>query len=280
MSARYETKPLVAADEPPFGTFAARGLQALALACARMPPFYRGFFRRPLANLVRGLGSRRELDVVRDGLAFRLRGAANLIEDGILVHPAYNRVEIDFLLAGLPAGGTFVDLGANMGLYTLPLARRAGPQGRVLAVDANRDIVPALEFNLRASGLANVTIACVAVGERSGRASLAIRNDDLAIVEVREDAGGDVEIRPLLEIVRAAGLDRIDALKADIEGYEDQALAPFLGAAEPALHPRRIVIEHLGRPHWKTDLFPVLAGHGYELVGQTRGNSLFATRGT
>jgi len=279
MSSRYESRPLVAADEPTFGTFAPRGLQALALACARVPPFYRGFFRRPLANLVRSLGRSRELDVVRDGLAFRLRGAANLIEDGILVHPAYNRVEIDFLSAGMPAGGAFVDLGANMGLYTLPLARRAGPRGRVLAVDANRAIVPALEFNVRASGLANVTVACVAVGERPGRASLAIRNDDLAIVEVQEDAAGDVEIRPLVEIVRAAGLARIDALKADIEGYEDQALVPFLREAEPALHPRRIVIEHLGRPQWKTDLFPVLAGYGYELVGQTRGNSLFAARG-
>jgi FkbM family methyltransferase len=279
MSSRYEPQPLVAAEEPAFGTFAPRGLQALALACARVPPFYRGFFRRPLANLVRGLGRSRTLDVVRDGLAFRLRGAANLIEDGILVHPAYNRVEIDFLSAGVPEGGAFVDLGANMGLYTLPLARRAGPRGRVLAVDANRDIVPALEFNLRSSGLANVTIACVAVGERAGRASLAIRHDDLAIVEVQEDAAGDIEIRPLVEIVRDAGLSRIDALKADIEGYEDQALAPFLRDAEPALHPRRIVIEHLGRPHWKTDLFPVFAEHGYEFVGQTRGNSLFAKRG-
>lgn len=278
MSARYEKKPLVAADEPSFGAFAPRGLQSLALACARVPPFYRGFFRRPMANLVRSLGRRPTLDVTRDGLAFRLRGAANLIEDGILVHPAYNRAEIDFLSVGTPKGGTFVDLGANMGLYTLPLARRAGPRGRVLAVDANRDIVPALEFNVRASGLENVTIACVAVGERAGRGSLAIRHDDLAIVEVQEDAHGDVEIRPLAEVVRDAGLVRIDALKADIEGYEDQALAPFLRDAEPALHPRRIVIEHLGRPHWKTDLFPVLAEHGYDLVGQTRGNSLFAKR--
>jgi len=279
MSSRYESKPLVAADEPAFGTFAPRGLQALALACARVPPFYRGFFRRPLANLVRGLGCSRTLDVVRDGLAFRLRGAVNLIEDGILVHPTYNRVEIDFLAAGTPEGGTFVDLGANMGLYTLPLARRAGPRGRVLAVDANRDIVPVLEFNVRASGLANVTVACVAIGEQAGRASLAIRHDDLAIVEVQESADGDVEVRPLVEVVRAAGLDRIDALKADIEGYEDQALAPFLRDAAPALHPRRIVLEHLGRPQWKTDLFPVLASHGYDLVGQTRGNSLFAKRG-
>lgn len=279
MSARYEHQSIVGADEPPFGAFAPRGLQALVLACARVPPFYRGFFRRPMANLVRGLGPTRTLDVTRDGLAFRLRGAVNLIEDGILVHPAYNRVEIDFLSAGVPEGGSFVDLGANMGLYTLPLARRAGPRGRVLAVDANRDIVPALEFNIRSSGLANVSVACVAVGERAGRASLAIRHDDLAIVEVQEDAAGDVEIRPLLEIVRDAGLSRIDALKADIEGYEDQALAPFLRDAEPALHPRRIVIEHLGRPYWKTDLFPVFAEQGYEFIGQTRGNSLFAKRG-
>lgn len=275
MRAPYETHAIVAAGEPPFGAFRPRGLQAAVLGLARVPPFYRGTLRRPMANLVRRLGHGGMVDVESRGVSYRLRQEANLIEDGILVHPSYNGVEIDFLLAATPPGGVFVDLGANVGLYTLPLARKAGPAGRVLAVDANPDIVAALAFNLAASGLDNVAIACVAVGEAEGRARLEIRKDDLAIVEVEEDPDGDVPVRPLADVVRDAGLNRIDTLKADIEGYEDRALLPYLASVCDALVPRRIVIEHLGRTTWKTDCFPVFERMGYRLAGRTRGNSLF-----
>ena len=96
----------------------------------------------------------------------------------------------------------------------------------------------------------------VAVGEAEGRARLHIRNDDLAIAE--------------------AGLTRVDTLKADIEGFEDKALLPYLEGADEALLPGRIVIEHLGRAYWKRDCFPVFERLGYRLVGSTRGNSMFA----
>jgi FkbM family methyltransferase len=281
MSTLYRSQAIVGEAEPPFGTYAPRGLQAAMLRFAHVPPFYRGTFRRPMADLIRWLGRDGIVDVTADGLSFRLRSASNLIEDGILVHPAYNRVEIDFLLAGTPGGGVFVDLGANVGLYTLPLARKAGPSGRVLAIDANPDIVGAIAFNVAASGLDNVAIACVAVGEAEGRAHLEIRKDDIAIVEIEEDPEGDIEIRPLRDVVEEAGLARVDSLKADIEGYEDRALIPYLDGAPEALKPGRIVIEHLGRhTAWKTDCFVAFERHGYRLVGQTRGNSLFSREGS
>ena len=274
MSELYKSRVLVAADEPTFGTYAPRGLQAFVLAFAHIPPFYRGSLRRPMANLVRRLGQG-VVDVTQRGISFRLRRGTNLIEDGILVHPSYNGAEIRFLEEGTPAGGTFVDLGANIGLYTLPLALKAGPQGHVLAIDANPDIVPALAFNLAASKLANVIIACCAVGEKPGRARLEIRKADLAIVEVAEDPAGEIVIRTLADIVTEAGLTRVDTLKADIEGFEDQALLPYFASVGEHLWPKRIVIEHLARDDWKTDCFPVFERLGYRLCGQTRGNSLF-----
>lgn len=275
MSALYQNQDIVTNGEPPFGAYAPRGLQAAVLALAHVPPFYRGSLRRPMANLVRRLGREGMVDVACDGLSFRLRPHVNLIEDGILVHPAYNGVEIAFLLEGTPPGGTFIDLGANIGLYTLPLARKAGPQGRVLAIDANADIVKALAFNLAASGLSNVDIACVAVGDAEGRAHLEIRKADLAIVEVEDDPEGAIAVRPLADVVREAGLSRVDTLKADIEGLEDRALLPYLETMDIATHPRRIVIEHLARDEWTNDCFAVFERLGYRLKGRTRGNSMF-----
>jgi FkbM family methyltransferase len=231
-----------------------------------------------MANLVRSLGREGIVDVQHNGVSFRLRKRANAVEDGILVRPGYNRAEIEFLSGALPPGGTFVDLGANVGLYSLPLARRIGPSGRVLSVDTNPDIARALAFNIQASGLSNITIACVAVGETRGRARLEICHEDLAIVEIHEDPNGDIEIKPLADIVRDAGLSRVDALKADIEGFEDRAILPFLEQMSGDFHPRRIVVEHLLRHVWKTDCFPAFERFGYRLVRQTRCNALFEKR--
>lgn len=276
MSEPYRRADVVAAGEPPFGAYAPKGLPALLRAASHVPPMHRGLLRRRMANLIRRLSPRGIVDVRFRGAAFRLRGGdANLIEDAILVHPRYNAREIDFLLAGTPQGGVFVDLGANVGLYTLPLALKAGPVGHVLAVDANPDIATVLDFNARASGLKNVAIACVAVGDHDGRARLEIRKDDLAIVEIVEDPAGDIEVKTLATILTEAGLARIDTLKADIEGYEDRAILPWLEGCAADDRPRRIVIEHLGRAHWRNDCFAAFARHGYREVARTRGNALF-----
>jgi FkbM family methyltransferase len=273
MTVAYAPTAIVSADEPAFGAYAPNLAQRLMVALTRIPPFGRGIFRKRLAGAIRGLSPSGAIDVFFRGAAFRLRGASsNLIEDGILVRPGYNGREIDFLAGALGPGSVFVDLGANIGLYTLPLARNAG---RAIAIDANPAILKALDFNTVASGLANVTPVCAAVGEHTARARLEIRKDDLAIVSVEEDENGEVAMRTLADILAEAGVTRIDALKADIEGYEDRAILPFLATCAPDMKPRRIVIEHLGRKEWPTDCFPVFEAHGYRLCGQTRGNSLF-----
>lgn len=269
---------LVSADEPAFGVCQPRGLQRMLLALIHVPPFHRGKLRRPMANLIRRMGPGGIVDVHFRGAAFRLRPKPNLSEDAILVHPKYNRREIEFLIEGTPPGGTFIDLGSNVGLYTLALAAHIGPAGRVLAIDANPDMAEVLKFNIAASGFENVHIFNVAVGERALRADLLGHRNDLAIVYVAENANGNIEIRPLADMVREANLTRVDSLKADIEGFEDRALIPYLSTVSDDLKPKRIVIEHLGRAEWKTDLFPIFERHGYRLVTVTKGNSLFIRR--
>jgi FkbM family methyltransferase len=267
---------LVNEHEPPFGQFEPRGLQRLVRAISHIPPFHRGMLRRPMANLIRRMGGHDGIvDVHFRGAAFRTRPDINLIEDALLVYPGYNCEEIDFLIEGTPRGGVFIDLGSNVGLYTLALASHIGPQGVALAIDANPDMAAALQFNVQASGFQNVLMVNTAVGEKAARADLLGGRNDLAIVHIAENPEGSIEIRPLADIVREAKLTHVDSLKADIEGFEDQALIPYLNSVEDALKPKRISIEHLGRAEWKNDLFPVFEQHGYRKVGRTRGNTQF-----
>jgi FkbM family methyltransferase len=258
----------------PFGHFAPNALQRALIALCRATILKRGLFRATMTRLILSLG-RGTLDIRFRGAAYRIRGEQNLIEYGLLLVPTYNGQDIDFLLDGAPSDATFVDLGCNIGLYSLPLAV-ARPQGRVISIDANPKMIARIRWNATASGLANLTPLHTAVSDSDGRGDLVIRKDDVAIVAVQESAAGEMPIRTLASLLIEAGIATIYGLKIDIEGHEDRALVPFLDTCPPAMRPRRIVIEH---PEPQAD-YPgctaAFARHGYRLVGRNRNNSLYA----
>lgn len=257
----------------PFGHFAPNAIQRALVALCRNTLLKRGVFRGAMTRLILSLG-RGTLDIRFRGAAYRIRGENNLIEYGLLLVPTYNGTDIDFLLDGSPPDACFVDLGCNIGLYSLPLAV-ARPCGRVISVDANPKMVARIGWNAAASGLGNVDVVHAAVSDSDGRGDLVIRKDDVAIVAVQENDSGEMPMRTLASILSDAGLTAIHGLKIDIEGHEDRALVPFLdGCAEPML-PRRIVIEH---PEPQAD-YPgctaAFARHRYRLVTRSRNNSLY-----
>ena len=212
------------------------------------------------------------LDITFRDLKFRIAGRNNLIETGILARPSYNATEIEFLSEVMGPDAVAVDIGCNIGLYTLPLAAAGG---RVIAIDANVAMIDHLNFHLAANGLENVTALHLAVGAGPGRVDLNIHLDDVAIVSVKDADDGAVEMRDLPAIATEQGLGRIDALKIDIEGHEDAALVPFFETAPERLWPRRVVIEFL-----PPDDYPgasrAMLERGYRRVGRTRNNTLFA----
>lgn len=256
-----------------FGHFAPNAVQRAVIALARATILKRGLFRATMTRLILALG-RGPLDIRFRGAAFRIRGENNLIEYGLLLVPTYNGTDIDFLLEGAPEAATFVDLGCNIGLYSLPLAV-ARSQGRVVAIDANPKMIARIRWNAAASGRGNLTAVHAAVSDVEGRGDLVIRKDDVAIVAVQESREGEMPIRTLASILTEAGVEAIHGLKIDIEGHEDRALVPFLDGCGAALLPRRIVIEH---PEPQAD-YPgctaAFARHGYRLVGRSRNNSLY-----
>ena len=112
-------------------------LQKWIIDFARTSMLRRGVFRATLSRLIFLLGGGRPFDIKFRNAVFRLEGGRNLIEYGIMLNPAYNAEDIEFLLGDASEGGVFIDIGCNIGLYSLPLARAAGPTGRCVAIDAN-----------------------------------------------------------------------------------------------------------------------------------------------
>jgi FkbM family methyltransferase len=261
----------------PFGALAPNAAQAAIIVLTQRTGLKRGAFRPTMSRLVNLLRAG-PLDVHYQGAAFRLHHQMSATERGALFNADYNRDELDFLRANVPAGGTFVDLGANVGTYALVLARHVGAGGKVIAVEPHPVIHARLAFNREASAANQVRLVAAAVGPIDGELSIETDDDNLGASHVVSEAPSLDAIKVpslrLLRILVEAGLASVDALKIDIEGFEDRALIPFFKEAPPSLWPRAVVIEHLSRGEWQQDCIADMIARGYREAGRTRSNTL------
>src|SRR6195952_1141908 len=141
----------------PFGAFAPTAAQGAIIRLAHRSRLKRGAFRPWLSRLVNLLRAG-PVDVAYQGASFRFYHQASATERGALFNPNYNIEELDFLRAHTPAGGVFIDVGANAGTYALPLARHVGPKGRGIAVEPHPVMVARLAFNQAASASGKVVL--------------------------------------------------------------------------------------------------------------------------
>ena len=256
-----------------FGSFTPNLCQRILIFIANKTFFKRGFFRIKFTQLIMSL-TKGPLDIHFRNCAFRIYGENNLIEYGILLNPKYNQTDIDFLLEDSKSNSNFVDLGCNIGLYSLPLASSA-PNGTVISIDANPLMQSRLSFNANSSGIKNIQIICSAVSDKTGEGSLLIRKNDTAIVSVNEDIKGSIKIDKLENIIREQGLKSIYGLKIDIEGHEDKALVPFLLNVDEDLLPKRIVIEKKTKNSDYPGCAIAFKKLNYTLVSRSRNNSFY-----
>ena len=262
---------------PPFGAFAPTRAQAAVISLAQRSGLQRGAFRPILSRLLNLLRAG-PVDVRYQGASFRFYHQASATERGALFNPDYNREELDFLRAHIPRGGVFVDAGANVGIYALVLARHVGGSGKVIAIEPHPVTQARLAFNCTASGYPRVSLVAAAAGPSDGELMIETDGDNLGASHVADGrpSGNAIKVLSLrLErILDDAGVSHIDALKIDVEGYEDRVLTGFFKGAPPSLWPRAVVIEHLSRNQWRDDCIADMRKRGYAEAGKTRSNTL------
>jgi FkbM family methyltransferase len=269
-------------DSRPFGAHAPAGFARWALDRTRSLP--EGWAARRLAFLLRRLAVRSlkggPLDVETLGARMRLYPYNNVCEKRILFTPQFFDPEERRILEGrIREGFTFVDIGANVGAYTLFVAARAGGTARILAVEPQPEIFDRLTFNISQNPFGTVKAVACAVADKSGELTLFLdpRNKGESSVKiVGSGQAGSVRVPAitLLELLRAEGFSHVDAIKLDVEGAEDLILDPFFRDAPASLHPALLIIED-GRKQWQTDLSELLVTKGYRLIAHTRLNLVF-----
>lgn len=262
---------------PPFGAFAPNAAQQAIISFAHRSRLKRGAFRPALSRLLHLLRPG-PIDISYQGASFRFYHQASATERGALFNPHYNLEELDFLRAHTPVGGVFVDVGANVGTYAMVLARHVGAHGQVIAVEPHPVTHARLVFNSAASNYHHVTLVAAAAGASDGELMIETDGDNLGASHIASGILSADAIRvPSLRLARIladAGVTRVDALKIDIEGYEDRVLTGFFMEAPQTLWPQAIVIEHLSRADWLDDCIADMLARGYAEAGETRSNTL------
>ena len=172
------------------------------------------------------------------------------------------------------AGDTVIDIGANLGYYTCPLADIVGAEGRVYAVEPVPVIFSVLKRNL--GKRKNVELLNYALGEEERNIEMA--NDSVAAAgyfgtgrnfvsegELSQDAVKfTAQMRRGSELF--GGLEKLDFIKCDIEGYE-RVVLPELKPLIEKFHPT-VLVETDGESRQQmVKMFKEMDYRAYMLVG-------------
>lgn len=278
----------------PFGCFAPTEGRARLLRLAQDAP--RNALGKQLARAARALylwHAPVPSDVSVGDLRLRCWLSDNTCERKFVFTPwRFDVAELAAIDEVLPPNGVFIDIGANVGIYTLHAATRMNGRGRIVAFEPFPAAHERLRFNIGATRGDRADWPLIDVLQLGVADSESVREltVDAGNLGGNSLTGGDarfsragagsrvaIECQPLLAVLARLRVVHIDALKIDIEGAEDQALCPFLGHAHRALLPRRIVLEN-SDSLWKRDLRGALAERGYALLLRTRLNSVYELR--
>jgi FkbM family methyltransferase len=149
----------------------------------------------------------------------------SLIGGTVAANGSYEPHVLPAFVERVPVGGTVLDVGANIGIFTLSAAHKAGPQGRVFAIEPIARNVQSLCAGVFGNGLHNVSVFPVAASASAGVVPM-LRNDnssngivDTHVAPAMADAFAPTQ--PVHQLLQ--GLDRLDVIKIDIEGHEPLA---------------------------------------------------------
>ena len=178
------------------------------------------------------------------GLVYEGRvGKGDYVDEMVLTQGSYETHVLFFLRDTMakinPRDGIFLDVGANSGQHSMFMSRYAKA---VHAFEPYPPVLARFRRMLEINNIKNVTIHPVGLGSEPAR--LPFNDKDLAFEpgKTSQQSTMELEIVPGDAALKQAGVDRIDLVKMDIEGYEKPAL---LGLAGTLNRDRPVVVFEL-----------------------------------
>jgi FkbM family methyltransferase len=179
----------------------------------------------------------------------------------------FSEHEVELFATFLLPGALVVEAGANLGAHTLALSPLVGGEGAVIAFEPQRLVFHLLCANLALNSVTNVFAYQKAVGAAEGTL-LVPQIDPASEANWGGLALGNWEQGEPVPVTWLDGMrfPRLDLLKADVEGMEEQVLA---GAAETIARHRPVLYLEDDRPEQSESLRARIAALGYKIYTHT-----------
>ena len=218
---------------------------------------------------------------VDDGLLARLYPIGNRCEKrafaGVQIWDALERSALNSAIqTEIETPFIFLDVGANVGLYSLYVnayATQANRAAQIIAIEPGVETCARLEANI-AANQANIQIIRAAISDAPGTGYLGGGevNRGEAKLSAQSDQTETVVVDTLPRIARTLGITRIDAMKVDIEGHDLKALTTFFEDASKKLHPTLLILE-TGR-ETVSPLIELCEANEYVVAERTKMNTI------
>jgi len=157
-----------------------------------------------------------------------------------------------WIVERLKPGDAFVDVGANVGYFSLLAAKLVGPRGRVVAIEASPEVFKLLRRNLELNRAYNVRAVNVAISDREGRAQLYPGpKGNLGKTTVAKDwaqkenlkLGTTVRTLPLPAVLEEDEIKAVRLIKIDVEGHEWEVISGMVSVLESCRPETEVFVE-------------------------------------
>lgn len=238
------------------------------------------FYLVPVRFLYRNIASRifknvRLFQLEKDSIKYLL-WANEDIGKRMILQGSYEQSELLAFNKLIRNGDICVDVGGNVGIFSLNFAKACGEQGHVYVIEPMRKNQLVIELATVINGLKNVTVFPYALSDRDGVVTLEVPSIDgaYAFIKSTEDNNGSVQFSvrclPLGIFAHEQSIQKIDILKIDVEGAEklvlDGSMEILLDKSrKPRVVMVELVDEFLGRyGATVADVLSVMARLDYE----------------
>ena len=213
---------------------------------------------------------RRPVDTAFEGFTLRCHRDNSSASNVWYFTSRYDHPELTFLDRYLRRGDHVLDVGANIGTYSLFMAARIGLEGRVVAIEAEPLAASRLRHNIAANRLeGRIALHDVAVDSHPGSVEFFTDLDVAnAIAPVGDSRGTSITVRSATLDDLMAGSGALSVAKIDVEGVEVRALAGatgLLARQSPPVWITEVIATQLRRfGSTVDDLYRVFAEAGFE----------------
>ena len=191
----------------------------------------------------------------------------DLVSGAIYLEGQWEPDITQYIRANLAPGDIFVDVGANIGYYTLIASRLVGARGKVYAIEASPKIYARLMRNIEINNRTNITTLNAAASDKKGELPIFFGG--------KWNWGHTTTVKSLgekegLQFETMVGADRLDQLigpellaarliKIDVEGAEARVLAPLVESLMKFNH----------RTEWLVEFNPSYSNGGQSDIDMT-----------